>query len=127
MFGGKGSKTADLDMMHRAMEMRAKGVRPETVWNQTGWFRGPEGMWRYEIPDYDAHMKPSESVRPRTGWMGEKGMEQPTLLKKGELRTSSSILNSAGLSETHGHASLDGAGGEAWQATSRLIGVAQPR
>jgi hypothetical protein len=68
------------------MEMREKGVNPETIWNRTGWFRGPEGLWRYEISDYDARMKPTETVRDRAGWMGEEGMERPTLLKRGELR-----------------------------------------
>src|SRR5580765_4872143 len=83
IFGGKGSKTADLDMMHRAMEMREKGVRPETVWNQTGWFRGPEGMWRYEIPDYEARIKPTDRIYPpeHSG-----AASRPSLLKTGELR-----------------------------------------
>ena len=58
IFGGKGAKTANLDMLKQAQKMMDEGVPHETIRNRTGWERGPEGKWRFEISDAEARIKP---------------------------------------------------------------------
>jgi hypothetical protein len=50
-FGGAKSKTADLTKLKVAQAFEAAGAPPEQIWTQTGWMKGPDGHWRYEIPD----------------------------------------------------------------------------
>jgi hypothetical protein len=50
-FGGKLAKTANQEMLARAMRMTEEGHPRESIWNQTGWFQGPDKKWRFEIPD----------------------------------------------------------------------------
>jgi len=51
MFLGVGAKTADRVALAKAQEMAAKGVAPEQIWKDTGWFTGADNKWRFEIPD----------------------------------------------------------------------------
>lgn len=50
-FGGRFAHTANLDMLARAKEMLKAGAPRASIWNQTGWFQGPDKKWRFEIPD----------------------------------------------------------------------------
>ncbi len=51
IFGGRLAKTADQAALARATEMDAAGHPKEDIWNQTGWFKGADDKWRFEIPD----------------------------------------------------------------------------
>ena len=51
IFGGRLAKTADQAALKRAEDMAAKGAPREDIWNQTGWFKGVDGQWRFEIDD----------------------------------------------------------------------------
>ena len=57
MFVGKGSKTWDAINAKKAEELAAKGVDPRKIWQETGTWKGPDGMWRQEIPDNAASIK----------------------------------------------------------------------
>ena len=57
MFGGRLAKTADHDALARAEELAAKGTPRETIWNDTGWFQGPDKKWRFEIDDSGQRLK----------------------------------------------------------------------
>lgn len=50
-FAGINAKNADMDALRKAKEMQAAGVEDETIRQQTGWFRGTDGKWRWEIDD----------------------------------------------------------------------------
>ena len=50
-YAGKLSNTADLSLLDRAEEMFADGVDSETIRQETGWFKGYDGEWRFEIDD----------------------------------------------------------------------------
>lgn len=50
-FGGRLAKTADHAQLARAEEMAGRGVPREQIWNDTGWFKGVDGKWRFEIDD----------------------------------------------------------------------------
>lgn len=55
MFIGQGAKTWDQIAAKKAHDMAAKGADPRAIWKETGTFKGPDGMWRQEIPDDAAH------------------------------------------------------------------------
>lgn len=54
MFAGPSAKTADLSALDRARALQAKGVDRDAIWRDTGWFRGVDGNWRFEIDDSQA-------------------------------------------------------------------------
>jgi hypothetical protein len=51
IFGGRLAATADKTALAKAEEMAAKGAPREQIWNDTGWFKGADDKWRFEIPD----------------------------------------------------------------------------
>jgi hypothetical protein len=51
VFGGRLAKTADLDALSRAERMAASGADRRAIWDETGWFKGRDGQWRFEIDD----------------------------------------------------------------------------
>lgn len=68
MFAGKLAKTADHAALAQAEQMAANGASREDIWNQTGWFRGVDGKWRFEIDDSGMTVKNPASL----GWMNGK-------------------------------------------------------
>ena len=50
-FAGRESATADKSALQQAEELAQKGVPNETIRKQTGWYKGMDGKWRYEIDD----------------------------------------------------------------------------
>ncbi len=56
IFGGRLAKTADQGALQRAEQMAESGVPREQIWNDTGWFQGVDGQWRFEIDDSKAYL-----------------------------------------------------------------------
>lgn len=50
-FGGRGAKNADLSLLEKAVKMNYDGNSSEEIRQKTGWFKGYDGKWRYEIDD----------------------------------------------------------------------------
>lgn len=50
-FGGTRAVQADLQALERAQAMERQGVDAETIRKDTGWFRGADQKWRFEIDD----------------------------------------------------------------------------
>lgn len=48
---GERSRTADLEALQRAKELAENDVAAETILEQTGWYQGRDGKWRFEIDD----------------------------------------------------------------------------
>lgn len=48
-FAGEKAKNADLEALRTAQEMEKDGADTETIRQKTGWFRGADGKWRWEI------------------------------------------------------------------------------
>jgi hypothetical protein len=59
IFGGKLAKTADHAALAKAEDMAAKGAPREQIWNDTGWFKGADDKWRFEIDDSASRMNPN--------------------------------------------------------------------
>lgn len=52
-FAGRKSETADDSLYQQALDMEKSGKSSEDIRKQTGWFKGMDGQWRYEIDDAD--------------------------------------------------------------------------
>lgn len=50
-FAGKKAKTADAYRSATTEKMLNNGIDAETVRKETGWFKGYDGKWRFEIDD----------------------------------------------------------------------------
>ena len=53
-FPGPLSKTADLAALDTAKKLAASGADRQHIWDNTGWFQGPDQKWRYELSDHTA-------------------------------------------------------------------------
>lgn len=51
---GIGAKTADSAALRRAEALEKSGTDNETIRQETGWYRGMDGQWRFEIGDSGA-------------------------------------------------------------------------
>ena len=51
LYAGKKAKTADLNALSRAATMEAEGTDAQTIRRETGWFRGMDSKWRFEVDD----------------------------------------------------------------------------
>ena len=56
-FAGERATTADLNALNAAKEMDAAGEPREDIWKQTGWFKGVDGRWRFEIDDSKSKLR----------------------------------------------------------------------
>lgn len=82
IFGGKLARTADLDKLSKAQDMTMSRVPRGNILDETGWFRGADGKWRFEIPDTNtsvAGVKALESVG------GTEGLPVPEFFRHKEL------------------------------------------
>lgn len=50
-FAGVNARTADLNALTVAQQMEGQGINADTIRKQTGWYRGMDGKWRFEIDD----------------------------------------------------------------------------
>lgn len=48
---GERAMTANMEKLKEAKEMLAKAADMKTIYQKTGWHRGADGKWRFEIPD----------------------------------------------------------------------------
>jgi hypothetical protein len=68
IFGGKLTRDpAGFAKLGEGKDMLTAGVNPRDTYLQTGAWKGPEGMMRYEIPDYNATLKTDAEAAVRTG------------------------------------------------------------
>ena len=50
-FAGENAATADKLKLSEARKMEAEGTSAEDIYKKTGWLKGKDGKWRFEIPD----------------------------------------------------------------------------
>ena len=51
LFAGENAKTANMQTLDRARALEDSGAAAEDIRRETGWFRGMDGKWRFEIDD----------------------------------------------------------------------------
>lgn len=52
IFAGPMARTANHAMLRKAQSMAEAGAAPRGILMETGWFRGTDGKWRFEISDH---------------------------------------------------------------------------
>lgn len=65
IFAGEGAKTADLGKLATAKTLDKAGAANKDIWRQTGWFKGVDGKWRFEIDDSPASFGLVMNNRPQ--------------------------------------------------------------
>lgn len=55
--GGLKAETADKSALEKAMELEKDGTDSEKIRKETGWFKGYDGKWRFEIDDSELEFK----------------------------------------------------------------------
>lgn len=50
-YGGRNANRADNEALTEAERLEMQGLDPEDIRRETGWFRGADGLWRFEIDD----------------------------------------------------------------------------
>lgn len=51
---GEHAQTANFEELQKAMAMDEKGIDAEIIWQETGWGKGQDGLWRFEIDNSEA-------------------------------------------------------------------------
>lgn len=64
IFAGPKAKTADLDALKVAKELSARRRDPDEIFRETGWFKGADNQWRFEIPDDKVEFIPGSNLQP---------------------------------------------------------------
>lgn len=49
---GERANTAMISRLQKAESMEREAASSEEIWKETGWMRGPDHNWRFEIPDH---------------------------------------------------------------------------
>lgn len=63
MFVGEKSRLADTEALRIAQEMEKQGKNADQIRIVTGWFRGADNRWRYEIADNKMNLRTKGSAR----------------------------------------------------------------
>ena len=79
IFLGPKAATADLKKLNFAKFSERLGTHPDTVWQETGWFRGADGKWRFWAPDTEARITNAQFTGPGEGTFS--GFEHPEITK----------------------------------------------
>lgn len=82
-YAGARAKTADTGRLSQAEELEKQGKSNEEIRQQTGWFKGMDGKWRFEIDD----SKTVFDFSVFDGVTGEKTVKLPLVMKNTELYT----------------------------------------
>lgn len=56
-FAGENAKTANKELLAQAKSAVENGRDPEAIRQETGWFKGGDGKWRFELDDSDINFK----------------------------------------------------------------------
>ena len=60
---GPKAKTASSKSLALAEAMEEEGASREEIWRKTGWIRGADGQWRFEVDDSKAEFRPNGDAR----------------------------------------------------------------
>lgn len=75
IFGGTLAKTADTAALAKAEQMAAAGASRDEIWNATGWFKGKDGKWRFEIDDSGSKYRAPDAKRFENADVGDVVMD----------------------------------------------------
>lgn len=64
LFAGRLARTANKKALAEAHVMERRGLDPSAIYRGTGWFRGTDDKWRFEIPDAQSILRTRPSDFP---------------------------------------------------------------
>lgn len=67
IFAGMMAKTADLNKLKQAERLAELGHSADDIRDMTGWFKGVDDKWRFEIPDQPSQMTRGVGTNARVG------------------------------------------------------------
>ena len=70
-FAGQRARTMDNDALLSALGMKLEGEDMETVRKSTGWFKGMDGSWKFEISDDGMTFRTNPRNLPSTALLGD--------------------------------------------------------
>lgn len=65
-FAGRNSENANIEKLSEAVKLEEQGKTAQEIYKKTGWYRGNESKWRYEIDDSNFNIK--DNVIKKDGW-----------------------------------------------------------
>ena len=63
---GERANTAMISWLQKAESMEREAASSKEIWKETGWMRGPDHKWRFEIPDNLDKINFPKDVKPHT-------------------------------------------------------------
>lgn len=80
----KAGKPQTLQKLNEARKLEASGTHRHDIWALTGWFRGADGRWRFELPDKNLKVQSSWGHRALAHTIDHPELEQayPEAFKK---------------------------------------------
>lgn len=72
-FAGVASKTIDKTKLYKAQDLEMDGASVDDIWKETGFIRGVDKRWRYEISDADSKLK-TENLELKITSQGDKDL-----------------------------------------------------
>lgn len=79
-FAGVRSKILDKGALEVAQAAEKEGIKPDEIWQKTGFFRGADQRWRYEIDDSSLKYSP-EKLRENVNMPLDHVLDHPELFK----------------------------------------------
>lgn len=67
-YAGERAKKADFGNLEQAKVLENEGKQREYIRGATGWFKGPDNLWRFEIDDNDMKFKHRKGTFPGEGY-----------------------------------------------------------
>ena len=97
--------TANTQLLEQAKNMEAKGAGREEIYKATGWHKGVDGMWRFEIPDNLDKIDVSKFPNPGEYIMLSDIYDNPQLYKAYPFLKKIVVTSEAMDKNVNGHAS----------------------
>ncbi|ABM32958.1 hypothetical protein QRO10_06015 [Paracidovorax citrulli] len=86
-FAGRNARSADLGELERAEAMARSGMSSAVIQQETGWHRGVDGRWRFEISDDTAEFRRAETRPEDLVEVERQVREAATVTQDDELHT----------------------------------------
>lgn len=101
-FAGQKASTANLEHLKNAQEMETLGADMESIRKATGWFKGRDGKWRFEIEARDTANRRTLTPEERKNKAPDLGDENTVLAEDGVSYSIGEITDESGKSYGRG-------------------------
>ena len=78
---GESATLADKDKLKQAQKMEQSGMTADEIFKETGWYKGNEGKWRFELDDSNWNLKDIRTINPEGNTKLENILDAPELYK----------------------------------------------